>query len=321
MKIVYCLTSEGRDGFESMTRLSMATVRETNPDSKIELACDATTLRSLQNSRSRLLDEADAAWAVATPDASPTRRNRFVKTQLGVLIDSPFLFLDSDTVVRRPLAPLMPVGTDIAGAANHSRDNLDGQLWAEDVSHIEKMGWRIPPTYINGGVLFYAGTSGSTAFATAWHRLWLESVISTGRDRDQSSLNQAVLISQARLNVLPHACNAQIKVTPSAAKDAAIWHYYVSNGDPADTDFAAECLRVSPDTNIDPAAVRRLVEAELPWPTTTLLQRFVIGRLLRRGYATPAESFLLAGDYAAACRRMAGSFYRTISLRTCSTVY
>ena len=315
MKIVYCLTSRGRDAFESMTRLSAATVRATNPEARIVVACDAETHRALDHASSRLLGEADEVRGYPTPTGSPVFRNRFVKTQLGEAIDGPFLFLDADTVVRRQLAPLMPTDADLAGAPNHSRDDLEGQLWTDDVNHIRRMGWRIPSTYVNGGVLFYAGTTGSIAFAAAWHRLWRASAEATGRDRDQSALNEAILASGVRLHVLPHACNAQIKMVPSAAKDAAIWHYYFSNGDLPDTDFAVECLRVSPDRPIDAAAVRRLVEAEVPWPTTSLLQRILVARIMKRGSATPAESSLLAGDYAAALRRLAGNVLRATRLR------
>ena len=315
MKIVYCLTSRGRDVHEAMTRLSLATVRATNPDARIEVFCDDETFRALENSNSRLIREADEVHRHPTPSGSPVFRNRFVKTQLGEAIDGAFLFLDADTVVRRPLAAWMPAEADIAGAPNHSRDDLEGQLWADDVRHIQTMKWQIPPTYINGGVLYYAGTPGSKSFVAAWHRLWREGVEMTGRDRDQSALNKAITVSGARLHVLPHACNAQIKVTPSAAKDAAVWHYYFSNGDPPDTDFAAECLRVSPDRPIDAAAVRRLVEADLPWPTRWPMHRLLVNGILKRGRATPVDSALLAGDYVAACRRVAGRLAGMMGMR------
>jgi hypothetical protein len=46
-----------------------------------------------------------------TLDGPPTYRNRYAKTQLGRLIDGPFLFTGSDTVVRKPLTPLLDFDT------------------------------------------------------------------------------------------------------------------------------------------------------------------------------------------------------------------
>ena len=102
LKVVYCLTFSGGDLYEAMTRVSLATVRLTNPAYRIEIACDQQTHQALQATGSQLLLEADVVHGFPIPDGPPTFRNRFVKTQLGRLIDGAFLFLDSETVVRKP---------------------------------------------------------------------------------------------------------------------------------------------------------------------------------------------------------------------------
>ena len=109
--VVYCLTSSGGDLYEAMTRVSLATLRLTNPSARVTIACDQQTHQALQVSSSQLFHEADALCDFSAPDGPPTYRNRYVKTQLGRLIDGPFLFLDSDTVVRKPLAPLLVLAT------------------------------------------------------------------------------------------------------------------------------------------------------------------------------------------------------------------
>jgi hypothetical protein len=43
LKIVYCLTSSGGDLYDAMTRVSLATLRLTNPTACIEIACDQQT--------------------------------------------------------------------------------------------------------------------------------------------------------------------------------------------------------------------------------------------------------------------------------------
>jgi hypothetical protein len=109
--VVYCLTSSGADLYEAMTRVSLATQRLTNPSARLTIACDQQTHQALQASSSQLFHEADALRDFPTPDGPPTYRNRTVKTQLGRLIDGPFLFTGGDTVVRKPLTPLLDFAT------------------------------------------------------------------------------------------------------------------------------------------------------------------------------------------------------------------
>jgi hypothetical protein len=54
LKVVYCLTSSGADLYEAMTRVSLATVRLTNPSARIEIA---TGQQTHQASGSQLLRE------------------------------------------------------------------------------------------------------------------------------------------------------------------------------------------------------------------------------------------------------------------------
>jgi len=111
LHFVYCLTSSGGDLYEAMTRVSLATLRLTNPTARVSIACDQQTHQALQASGSQLFHEADDVRDSPTPDGPPTYRSRYVKTQLGRLLGGPFLFLDSDTVVRKPLTPLLDFDT------------------------------------------------------------------------------------------------------------------------------------------------------------------------------------------------------------------
>jgi len=83
LHVVYCLTSSGGDLYEAMTRVSLATLRLTNPSARVTIACDQQTHQALQASASQLFHEADAVRGFPTPDGPPTYRNRYVKTQLA----------------------------------------------------------------------------------------------------------------------------------------------------------------------------------------------------------------------------------------------
>jgi hypothetical protein len=273
LHVVYCLTSSGGDLYEAMTRVSLATLRLTNPSARVTIACDQQTHQALQASGSQLFHEADAVRGFPTPDGPPTYRNRYVKTQLGRLIVGPFLFLDSDTVVRKPLTPLLDLHCDIAAAPNHSRDTLAEQIWSEDQANLDAMGWQVREPYVNGGVIWYGGTTGSRAFAGAWHQNWLANVEATGWYRDQPALNQALSADpEIQCYTLPHYLNAQIGMRSDLAEEAFIWHIYSSTGLGVQDRFNHCCQRLleGRSLKLPSRAISDLVKASTPELSPTL---------------------------------------------------
>ena len=271
LHVVYCLTSSGGDLYEAMTRVSLATLRLTNPSARVTIACDQQTHQALQASGSQLFHEADAVRGFPTPDGPPTYRNRYVKTQLGRLIDGPFLFLDSDTVVRKPLTPLLDLHCDIAAAPNHSRDTLAEQIWSEDKAHLQLMNWPIGEPYMNGGVIWYQGSQHSGEIADSWHSNWHVSVTKTGRMRDQTAFNFTIHNHRCLvLAILPHAMNAQYHCNPSVSNGARIWHAHWSGGNIARSNevFSQVLLKYINQTSTPIANrdVKRLALSHSPVP-------------------------------------------------------
>jgi hypothetical protein len=231
LKIVYCLTSKGGDIYEAMTRVSLASVRLTNPLARIEIACDHESYINLRSSNSQLFHEADAIHSFPTPNGSLVYRNRYVKTRLRLLLTGPFLFLDSDTVVRKPLQAIIQHKADIAAAPNHSSDIRSEQIWSVDQSIIDSMGWTISTPYVNGGVIWYADSEAAHKCSLFWHEKWMLSVSQTGEYRDQPAFNYSLSeLPDVKLHVLGHEFNAQLKMKPSLARTACIWHTYSSDG-------------------------------------------------------------------------------------------
>lgn len=291
LKLCYCLTSSGGDLYEAMTRVSLATVRLTNPEARIAIACDHLTYAALQACGSPLLHEADELHGFRTPEGPPTFRNRFVKTQLRLLLSGPFLFLDSDTVVRQPLTALLAIQADIAAARNHSADRFEAQIWTEDQANLEAMGWQVREPYVNGGVIWYGDTSGAHRFGEAWHAGWVASVAKTGRYRDQPSLNHALwTCGECALEILPHLWNAQIGFRPDLAPSARVWHLYSSTGLGGQGWFSHCCqLALAGRTRQLPArAIAGLVNATRPERVPSVVSQLAsrvrakLSRLVRR---------------------------------------
>jgi hypothetical protein len=307
--VVYCLTSDGADLYAAMTQVSAATLRLSNPGVSVRVVVDPASGAALRQRRHGLLELVDGLEERPVPEGlSATARNRWLKTQLRLLLSGPFLFLDSDTVVRGPIAALIPDGktADVAAAANNSRDERQEQIWDDDRQALETLGWLEPLNpdltanpwpYCNGGVIGYADSPGAAAFARCWHELWQEGLDRLGRPRDQPALNTALRRSGARLQVLPHRCNAQYKANLAVWPGALIWHSYASFGEAPLTLFLAAALRLQRGGALSPRLVGRLVRNWHPWMRNRPGHDWIVRRALRRGGFSPREQLWLGGQY------------------------
>lgn len=229
MKIIYVITSAGRDVYAAMTRVSAASLRMIHPGAKIAAACDQETDRAIRTSKDPLLGDVDEWLALETPPGDAAFRNRFLKTSLRQRVPGEYLFLDSDTIVRDDLSAVFRMPGDLAAAPNHSRVNVSGQIWEGDLATLAEMQWAIPPTlYVNGGVMRVSDSDGARRFYRLWHEKWQASYRQLGKPNDQPALNAAIQESQVECARLPVRFNAQIGAFPVAMRDAAIWHYNAS---------------------------------------------------------------------------------------------
>lgn len=307
MKCVYCLSGGAAHAVVAMMRLSIATVRLTNPDSFVEVLVDRESLDDLESAGSRLLDEVDHAHACSVPSGPAALRSRHLKTRMRSVVEGAFLFLDADTIVRKPLRPQWGGTTDVAASPNYCRDTLQDQLGADEAAHMAVMGWPAPPSFVNSGVIYFADSPRAHAVGRMWHENWNASVLRTGRLIDQPAFNHALGTSGAELCVLPHGWNAQIVRAPATARDATIWHYYHSCERADDTWFAIETRKLASGQPVAQSVVQRLVNDDLPWPTDSWIRRRVVDAMLRRGELTPLMSLLLAEEYGKAVRHAARS--------------
>lgn len=272
-RIVFALTSSGRDFYSAMTRIAVAALRGSNLGSRLMLACDRRSHHQLRQAGDPLLEEVDDCLVADTAEGNAEFRNRFVKTSLRSILDGPFLFLDSDIFVRGSLDEVFSLDCDLAGARNHSREIFSEQIWDRDRATLDAMGWNIDSeVYLNGGVLYFNDTPAARQFAAEWHRRWLES--SAGRDscRDQPALNSALAACRPRLTVLPDGFNAQIVPSPEAAVDALVWHFYSSAVRPASTGFDELVGNLLSGGTLSPDDIRQYALSRHPWNDAGMIE-------------------------------------------------
>lgn len=290
--IIYVLTSDGNDVYEAMTYFSVLSLKLTNKDSVVKLYVDSATNKKL-NKSSKLVSIVDDIIEVYTPDGTNLFRNRYIKTQLGSLVAEKFLFLDSDTIVRKSLDSIFLKSSDIAGANNNSRTDFIHQVWSKDRVIIDEMKWRLGKQYINGGVLYYNHTPGSIRFSLLWHEYWKKCISQTASFRDQPSLNAALYDCGADLGILTDEFNAQIDVQPSVAENAAIWHYYFSTN--RIKKYWIDCFleRYIGNNTFSLDHFKRMLKSNNPYRGTHYLGKWVAKLVIRQNKIYKWQQYIL----------------------------
>ena len=297
--VVYAVTGTGNDNFSAMTRISISSLRHFNPSCRVTVAFDAESYVKLSEKKDPLLNEADALLEISTPDGDAQFRNRFVKTSLGFFVSGPFLFIDSDTLVRSDISEIFTPNADIKGCLNHSQRNTAWQVNDSDAETLALMGWnQWHGKYINGGLIYYSGSDGSSEFGRLWHSNWLASYNKTGSSKDQPALNAALALLNPPFELLPVKFNAQIKYNSLVAYDASIWHYYASYNSPPITHVEAMVDRVSEELNLNKNDIIRIAQMETPWlRCESLIGRCFLKSLKAETFIQPYTLKYLEGYY------------------------
>jgi hypothetical protein len=296
-RVVFAITSKGYDIYSAMTRFAIASIRLTNPDFLITVACDSDSNIALTKIDHPLLREVDHWQVVNTPQGDDTFRNRFVKTSLRRTISGPFLFLDSDTLVRGDLSPIFKTNADIAGARNHSRETLKKQIWVKDQEILDAMNWKVSDkVYINGGVIFYNDTPKAYQFGETWHTNWLEDYNIHKRYRDQPSLNASIFDCQLKIHILEDTYNAQIEKSVNVAWDAKIWHYYFSGESNLLTQYEFVLSKKVFQNIPNLAVVREMIKRKHPWRRTYIIDDLIARKIHWQGKISIFDQSWLEGN-------------------------
>jgi len=311
MTVVYALTSNGQDIYTAMTRVSVASVRVSNPSVNITVACDTVSDRAIRFTNSPLIKEVDNWIVCQTPEGDAGFRNRHVKTRLRQIINGPFLFLDSDTFVRGDISEIFGLDTDIAGSPNHSKDTLEEQIWEQDAAVLTAMNWQVgSKVYINGGVMFYNDTQKAFQFSADWHRRWLLSYERLQNYRDQPALNSALFTTEVRLKVMSHDFNVQIRQSLSVNKEPIVWHYYSSVNRDAITAFDILVQKILEGAQLDLTAISKMISCRHPWRCDSKIDDWIARRVITRGHINEWEATWFSGRKVVALKQLFKTFFK-----------
>ena len=320
-QLCFVLTSDGRDVYADMTLISAQFARRANSNISIVILCDEESARCLKQEQNRLVAHIDELVAVPTPPGKPGFRNRFVKTQMRRHLKGPFLYLDADTLVLKPLDEIFSCNSALAAVSNWNGPANPCELYADDRAVFHQLGWPIPQNYyINGGVLYLADNEESHRFCETWHAKWQMASKLTGKYYDQPSLNSALNESASNFLLLNHRYNAQVNFTPRSAPGAAIWHIYHSKPLPSPRNVLETCLVAVQRNGVVPdGLIDSICQRNHPWRIDNLIDLIAVRAILRHPSLLPGDSFYrlwLSREYGCLLER-ASQRTRAVFKRAC----
>lgn len=231
-KIVYTLISDVNDIYLEQAFVSMTSLKYHNKDVHIVLLVDDQTENSfLIESRNRQVSLADEIVVVNTPNGlTNQQRSRYIKTSVRQNVDGDFLFIDTDTIILRPLDSIDEMDVEI-GACIDSHTCIARNPYRKMIfDHVAKQGWTIDcgADYFNSGVIYVKDTELTRKFYRKWHENWRDG-IDLGVNMDQPSFARTNKEMGYVVRRIPDEWNCEIVHGIRFLKDAFILHYLCTN--------------------------------------------------------------------------------------------
>lgn len=191
IQIVYVLTFDESNLYFEQLMLSVYSARKHNPEAKIVVVTDTESAGRIEGARKKLFNYVDCIQPIELPqELSAMQRSRVLKTSLRNLVEGDFLFLDTDTVICRPLDGLLSLKGDICAVADGHRSFFENNFLNHKPDCFAQIGIKIEEdfTYFNSGVLWVCDNKRTRMFYRDWHEEW-KRISQNGIYYDQISLH------------------------------------------------------------------------------------------------------------------------------------
>lgn len=229
IKFVYVLTSTEKDLYLEEAFVSMYSLKQQMPDAHIVLLTDDRTHATFVGLRKKEVQYADEIICSRFDEKyNAMQRSRLLKTSVRNLIDGDLLFIDTDTIIVKPLYDICKVESDLAFCYNRHITFMKDHYLYDWVSHdMAQIGWNLENVkhYYNSGVFFARDTSEIRSFFGRWKENWLYS-FSKGINTDQHSLTQTIKEVGDIIQPLSGVWNTQTIDGLQFFSEAKIIHYY-----------------------------------------------------------------------------------------------
>ena len=225
--IVYTLISSEKDYFLEELWVSLYSLRQFHPEVTVNVLVDEPTKKYVERFPELCAMITNIVVVPVPENYNAKQRSRVIKTTVRNVIDGAYLFIDTDTVICKPLDDIDNLTCDIAAVPEEhlmlkdltfSPVNGIKNLFGVDISDSKY--------WFNSGVMFVADNLTTREFYTLWNQKWEYSCFVKGNSQDQPALSVANKESNMLISELPGIYNSQVAMSLKYFADAAIVHWW-----------------------------------------------------------------------------------------------
>jgi hypothetical protein len=288
----YVLVSSGIDRHSRMAWLSASSLRRQQRTATIVLIAEATSSTAAGEIELMFEGLADRIVWKTSGDPSPVVKNRIHRIHLREYLSGDVLYIDSDTVVVRPLDPIWQ-GVGQIGAVIDFNYPPERQWCPPDMeTPFRELGWDFPVLpYLNSGVVRMQDHAEVYRFSEEWLVRFRASTLMPHL-WDQVTFNSALRATGVSCDVLPNGYNAMVVMQNYRAHEARILHFFGSPEQQVGT-IMEHLLRHHERTGeFDDQAYRAAVDGNHPWGPNPKGWQFMRSRNYVRAVTAKARSVL-----------------------------
>lgn len=238
-KVVYVLISDATDIYCEQLLVSLHTLRIHQKDAIVQISVDQDTFDSLQGDRSIIKSYCNDIIVVDVPEEfSKIQRSRFIKTSLRKFIVGDYLYIDTDTIIAKPISEIDNLECEIGAVYDYHRKDYSKDNGLLKINLSLEYDHLVGNPYYNSGVIYVKDTPRTHAFYKHWHQLWLETN-SKGSVFDQPPLFQANIDFNNLITKIDDVWNCMISEGGGIKylKDSKIIHVFFNVFKRADSDL------------------------------------------------------------------------------------
>lgn len=227
IQIVYVLVANRKNLYLEELWVSLYSLRRYHPDVVVKVLVDDCTGKYLQYFP-QLCAMVTEICVVPVPEAyNAKQRSRQIKTTVRNVIDGDYLFIDTDTVICKPLDDIDNLSCDIAAVP-------DGHLPVKScmfppIDQMQRIfGINVSDSkyWFNSGVMYVSDNVKTRKFYKRWNENWTYSCFEKNFSQDQPALWKTNVEFEDLIEELPGIYNAQVAMSLKYFADAVIVHWW-----------------------------------------------------------------------------------------------
>lgn len=257
---VYSLISSFDDVYLEEMWASIYSLKQHDPEREVRVVCDEPTADYVRQFPALCQLITEIVTVPVPEEYNAKLRSREIKTTVRKHISGPYLFIDTDTIVCRPLDYVDTLSCSVAAVKEFNmtvRENPYGYLVVSNAKNIFGLDISPDETFFNSGVMYVADDEQAHRLYEEWNKNWRFSALQKGNSQDQPALLKANHDLGNIIEELPGEFNCQPCMSLRHLHEAAIVHY-LHTYFPKDLSFSpfmdkAVYRQIKADDGISPA--------------------------------------------------------------------